>query len=218
MANYIATAKLTYHFPDYSEHCPLCERKNCAVRIGFYYRKQLVFGFKTYQNVPIARWLCQKKGHRKAKHRTFSLLPSSLIPYHHHDLDLIFETVIYQQQNEGSCEQVKNFISDKGIETDIALENNQIKDFQKMFSHAFSKLMAVPQLKQRIEQTDYFNSSDPIATVLNFIDSYNSPFLTTAYLQTAKIEKLTFDFFFNFQTTCYFDRHFLFGTPSQKRF
>jgi len=77
--------------------------------------------------------------------------------------------------------------------------------------------MAIPQLKQRIEQADFFQSNDPITTVINFIDSYKSQFLTTANLNTSNIEKLAFDFFFNFQTGCYFDRHFLFGTPSQKR-
>jgi len=218
MANYIATAKETYDFPDYSEQCPLCGEKNCAVRIGFYYRKKLVFKFKIYNNVPIPRWLCRKKGHLKAKHRTFSLLPSALIPYHSHDLNLISETVKYKQQTpDTSFENVKNYISDKGIETDITLENNQIKDFLKIFANAFAKLMAISELKQRIKQADYFNSSDPISTVTGFINSYKSPLLTTANLKASNIEKLAFDFFFSFQSGCFFDRHFLFGTPSQKR-
>jgi len=217
MANYIATAKESYDFPDYSEQCPLCGGKDCAVRIGFYYRKQVVFGFKNYKNVPIVRWLCRKKGHLKTRHRTFSLLPSALIPYHSYDLNLIFDTVNYQHQNDVTFEQTKNYISDKGIETDISLENNQINDFQKIFTSGFATLMAIPQLKQRIDQADYFQSNDPIKTVIRFIDSYKSQFLTTAILKISNIEKLAFDFFFNFQTGCYFDRHFLFGTPSQKR-
>ena len=217
MANYIATAKESYDFPDYSEQCPLCEGKDCAVRIGFYYRKKLVFEFKTYKNVPIPRWLCRKKAHLKAKHRTFSLLPNALVPYHSHDLNLFFDTVSYHHQNDITFEQTKSYISDKGIETDIPLENNQIKHFLQIFSNGFTKLMAIPELKQQIEQADCFHSSDPITTVLSFIDSYQSRFLTTANLKTSNIEKLAFDFFFNFQTAAYFDRHFLFGTPSQKR-
>ena len=218
MANYIATAKETYDFPDYSEQCPLCGGTNCAVRIGFYYRKQIVISFIAYSDVPILRWLCRKKGTQKPKHRTFSLLPSALIPYHSHDLNLIFETVKHIQQQSTTFEQTKSHISDKGIETDIALENNQIHDFLQIFTSAFTKLMAVPQLKQRIEQADYFHSSNPIITVISFINSYKSRFLTTANLKTSNIEKLAPDFFFNFQTACFFDRHFLFGTPSQKRF
>ena len=218
MANYIATAKQSYDFPDYSEQCPLCEGKDCAVRIGFYYRKQIVFEFNTYENVPIARWLCQQKGHRKPKQRTFSLLPSAFVPYHSRDLDLISETVKHKHQQETTTfEKTKSFISNKGIDTDISLENNQINDFQKIFTKAFTKLMAIPQLKQPIEQADYFQSNDPITTVISFINSYKSQFFTTANLKASNIEKLAFDFFFNFQTGCFFDRHFLFGTPSQNR-
>ena len=203
MANYIATAKESYDFPDYSEQCPLCSGKDCAVRIGFYYRKQVVMFFIAYSDVPIPRWLCRKKGHLKPKQRTFSLLPSALIPYHSHDLSLISETVKHKQQTPGATfEQTKSFISNKGIETDISLENNQINDFQKIFTNAFTKLMAIPQLKQRIEQADYFHSSDPITTVISFINSYKSRFLTTANLNTSNIEKLACDFFFNFQM-CY---------------
>ena len=191
----------------------------CVVgRIGFYNRKQLVISFIVYSEVPIPRWLCRKKGHQKPEHRTFSLLPYASIPYHSHDSNLISETVKYkQQQSDTTFEHVKSFISDKGIETDIALENNQIKDFLQIFTTAFSKLMAISELKQRIEQADFFDSSDPITTVISFIESYCSRFLTTANLKTSNIEKLAFDFFFTFQTGCYFDRHFPFGTPSQKR-
>ena len=218
MANYIATAKESYDFPDYSEQCPLCGGKDCAVRIGFYYRKQVVMSFIAYSDVPIPRWLCRKKGQLIVNHRTFSLLPSALIPYHGHDLSLISETVKHKQQTPGaSFEQTKSYISNKGIETDISLENNQINDFQKIFTNAFTKLMAIPEIKRLIKQADYFQSNVPITTVISFIDSYKSRFLTTANLKASNIEKLAFDFFFNFQTGCFFDRHFLFGTPSQKR-
>ena len=215
MAIYITTAKDTYEFPDYSDQCPLCGGNNCAVRIGFYIRKRLIFYLTTYYNVPIPRWLCRQKGPLKPKHRTFSLLPSALIPYHNSDLNLVSETVKYKQQPETTFEQTKSYISDKGQQTDIDLENNQIKHFQQLVTTAFSKLMAIPEIKQRISRD--FHSSDPIATVLSFGDRYHSPFLTTSKLEASNIEQLAWDFFYNFQSGCYFDRQFLFGTPSQKR-
>jgi hypothetical protein len=215
MANYIATAPATYGFPDFSQQCPLCGGKKCAVRIGFYYRKKLVFQFKTYKNVPMARWLCQEKGSLKVKHRTFSLLPSALIPYHRHDLNLVAETVKYKQQAGTSYEQTKSYIIDHAQQPDIDLENKQIKQFQQLITIAFTKLMAIPEIKQRISRDCH--SSDPIATVLRFADRYQSPFLTTSQLEGSNIEQLAWDFFYNFQRGCYFDRQFLFGTPSQKR-
>lgn len=213
---YISTAQKTYQFPDFSAQCPLCGGKNCAVRIGFYIRKRLVFYLRTYSDVPILRWLCRQKGPLKAKHRTFSLLPSALIPYHKNDLNLVSETVQYKlQQPQTTFEQTKNYISDKAQHPDIDLENSQIKQFQQLITTAFSKLMAIPEIKQLIGRD--FNSSDPIATVISFGDNYQSPFLTTSNLEASNIEKLSWDFFYNFQSGCYFDRQFLFGTPSQKR-
>ena len=217
MAVYIKTAKKTYEFPDYSEQCPLCGRKNCAVRIGFYIRKILVSNFKTYYDVPIPRWLCRKKGHLKPNHRTFSLLPYHLIPYHRHDLNLALDTVNFKSQLGTTFEQTKSYISDKGIGTVICLENDQIIDFQQIFTTAFSKLMTIPELKQLIVSGTDFDSNDPITTVISFIESYQSPCLSTEKLKASNVEKLSWDFFFNFQTGCYFDRQFLFGTPSQKQ-
>lgn len=215
MAIYIATAQEKYKFPDFSDLCPLCGGKNCAVRIGFYIRLKIVFYLKTYSNVPIPRWLCRQKGPLKSKHRTFSLLPTALIPYHSNDLNLVSETVKYKQQPETTFEQTKTHISDKAHQPNIDLENGQIKQFQQLITAAFSKLMAIPEIKQRIGV--HLNSNDPIATVLRFCDSYQSPFLTTSNLEASNIEKLAYDFFYNFQSGCYFDRHFLFGTASQKR-
>ena len=216
MAIYIATAKKTYQFPDFSEQCPLCGGKNCAVRIGFYIRKRLVLYLTTYYDVPIPRWLCRQKGPLKPKHRTFSLLPFALIPYHNNDLNLVAETVKYKQQQPGTTyEQTKSYIIDNAQQPDIDLENKQIKQFQQLVTTAFSKLMAIPEIKPRISCD--FHSSDPIATVLSFCDRYQSPFLTTSKLEASNIEQLAWDFFYNFQRGCYFDRQFLFGTPSQKR-
>jgi hypothetical protein len=215
MKVYIDTAQKTYNFPNFSDQCSLCGGKNCAVRIGFYIRKKLVICLETYYHVPIPRWLCQKKGPLKPKHRTFSLLPSALIPYHKNDLNLVSQTVKFKQQPPTTFEQTKSYISDNAKQPDIDLENNQIRHFQQLLTNAFSKLMAIPEIKQRINVN--FHSRDPIATVLSFSDSYQSPFLTTSNLNASNIEQLAWDFFYNFQRGCYFERHFLFGTPSQKR-
>ena len=219
MAIYITRAKTTYEFPDfYSKQCPLCGGIFCAVRIGYYYRKKISIQFITLVNVPIPRWLCRRLGHIKPKHRTFSLLPYALIPYHKHDLNLMLETLNYQsRQVKSTLEKTKIFISEKGIETDISLENNQIYDFTQIFNKAYSKLMTIPELKQSIVSLKDFDSSDPVGTVLSFIENYQSPFSTTTRLQASNIEKLSLDFFHNFQSGDQFDRHFLFGTSSQKR-
>lgn len=207
---------MIWDFPDYGDCCPLCGGNNCAVRIGFYTRKQVVVDNKIYENVPIARWLCQRKGYKKSTHKTFSLLPFQLIPYRRHGLNVIVDTVNFHHHNGSSLVQTKDFISDKGVNSDLPLENNQIHDFMKIFSQALSKLTTIPQLKQQISQASYWDSSDPIATMLQFIAGYHSCFATTQPLHASNAEQLALDFVYHFQTNDYFDRHFLFGTPSQK--
>lgn len=207
---------MTWDFPDYRTCCPLCGGKNCAVRIGFYKRKKVIVDYKIYADVPIARWLCQRKGPGKAQHKTFSLLPYQLIPYHRHGLNVIVDTVNFHHHNGTTLEQTKGFISSNGVDTDIPLENNHIHDFNNIFSQALLKLTTVAELNQQISQTSYWDSSDPIATMLQFINNYESLFLSTRKLQASNAEQLALDFLYHFQTDDYFDRHFLFGTPSQK--
>lgn len=80
-----------FDLPDFSDKCPICGAEGCAVFHGFYYRnmenairKELVL------DVPIARFEC----HRAypvlpGSHRTFSLLPDSLIPYLRRDIETV---------------------------------------------------------------------------------------------------------------------------------
>lgn len=207
---------MTWDFPDYSSSCPLCGGENCAVRIGFYERKLVIVDNRIYENVPIARWLCQQKGLRIPQHQTFSLLPYPLIPYHRHGLNVIVDTVNFHHHQSASLEQTKSYISRNGVNNDIPLENNQIHDFNKIFTQALLKLTTIAELNQQISQTSYWDSGDPIAIMLKFINDYESRFLSTQQLHASPAEQLALDFLYHFQTNDYFDRHFLFGTPSQK--
>jgi len=138
---------MTWDFPDYTDCCPLCQGENCAVRIGFYTRKQVVVDNKIYENVPIARWLCQRKGYKKSTHKTFSLLPFQLIPYHRHGLNFIVDTVNFHHRQGTSLERTKRLMSDMGVNDDLSLENNHIHDFMNIFSQALLKLTSIAELK-----------------------------------------------------------------------
>jgi hypothetical protein len=207
---------MTWDFPDYSACCPLCGGEHCAVRIGFYQRKKVIVDNRSYENIPIARWLCQRKGSKRPKHQTFSLLPYPLIPYHRHGLNVIVDTVNFHHHQGASFEQTKGFISSNGVDTDIPLENNQIHAFMKILTHALVKLTTIAELKQQINHTSSWDSSDPLATMLKFIAGYQSRFFATQQLHASPAEQLAVDFLYHFQTNDYGNRHFLFGTPSQK--
>ena len=166
--------------------------------------------------MPIARWLCHRQGHQKTLHKTFSLLPFQLLPYHRHGLNVIFDTLSFHQQHGTSFERTKRFISDAGVNDDLSLENNHIHDFMNIFSQALLKLSSVAELKQQISPTSDGDRRDPVNTMLQFITNYESRFLATQQLHASNAEKLAVDFFYHFQTGDYFQRHFLFGTPSHK--
>jgi hypothetical protein len=145
------------------------------------------------------------------------LLPYPLIPYHQHDLNTTLEAVRFSCDRRHSLEDTKDFISAQGINTGIIIENSQIYDFRNIFSQSFSKLLWVPEIKQKIITSGAFQSESPLQTVIDFIECYQSPMKRAYHMQTSNIEKLSMDFFFHYQTGDYASRDFLFGTPSQKR-
>jgi hypothetical protein len=82
-----------FNFPNFSQECPICHGKNCAVRIGYYNRWTIDIDVKTGKivilQIPIARYLCKGVNKAKRSHRTFSLLPDTLIPYNQISLFLM---------------------------------------------------------------------------------------------------------------------------------
>jgi hypothetical protein len=157
---------------------------------------------------------CQQKGFLKSSHRTFSLLPSFLVPYHKHDLDTMVDTLNHQNQDpKPSLVQTIDLISALGLNDDIPLENSQIHHFRNIFEQAFYKIVSIPELKNLISY-----DKNPLESILDIIEHYKSPFHTTTSMNASNVQQLAWDFFFNFQITPFFDRQFLFGTPSQKRF
>ena len=107
-------------------------------------------------------------------------------------------------------------MSDTGVNDDLSLENNHIHDFMNIVSQSLLKLTSIAELKDQISQASYWDISDPINTMLQFINNYESRFLATQKLHASNAEKLAMDFLYHFQNDHYFQRHFLFGTPSQK--
>jgi hypothetical protein len=80
-------------FPDFSDECPLCGGRHCAVRIGYYYRWTIDFDLKNntivFFHIPIARYLCRRVHKPRYKHKTFSLLPTPLVPYNRISITLM---------------------------------------------------------------------------------------------------------------------------------
>jgi hypothetical protein len=185
------------------------------VRIGYYHREKVIIRFKVYNKFPIARYRCNRTGPLCPPHLTFSLLPQPLIPYYSNDVNVAFETVTCQHTTAACLENIKRMVGGKGKNDYLSLENNQIYDFQQLFVQAFEKISAIPVLKPYCQTAaTQWGNQHPIRLLLNFIDNYHSPFLTNKGTQ---VENVAWDFFCEYQPGCYFQRQFLFGTPSQQR-
>ncbi len=170
----------------------------------------MIINGSIYYKVEIQRLECQRLGHLKPKHKTFSLLPHQAIPYHQHDLDQMLATAQYNAVN--NIEDTKKYITKRN---DISLEHSQINELNNIMNEAFLKLTSIDNLSNMIKNSNYFNSKNPVETVINFVKYYHS---NTVLSGMPNIEQLSLDYFYHFQNEqSYFNRHFLFGTPSQKR-
>ncbi len=128
----------------------------------------------------------------------------------------MLDTLIYHHQSpERTFKQTKEVMSSKGVNDDISLENYQIHHFTQLFNTAFYKQASTTKAKQHFAQDDL--THNPVAFMLHVTNNYQSPFQTTQAMKASNIEKLAWDFLYNFQTGHLFNRHFLFGSPSQKR-
>jgi hypothetical protein len=180
------------------------------VKIGQYIRKKIIVLSVIYLNVLIQRWLCKNIKNNPTHHKTFSLLPQMLVPYHQQDINSILETAEYKANH--SYEQTKDFVQQK---TDQSLEYSQITNINKLIEQTFIKINAIAELKTMISQSGALNSNAPVASIITFIKTYKSNVASTTTLKVSNAEKLALDFFFHFQNPFYFKRQFLFGTPSQ---
>jgi len=66
--------------PDYRDSCPLCGGADCAVRHGLYFRQAVGRDGTLYEEFPMARFLCRRRGPGKPRAVTFSVLPAGLAP------------------------------------------------------------------------------------------------------------------------------------------
>jgi hypothetical protein len=94
-------------FPDFSDCCPICHGRDCAVRIGFYYRTAFDIFLMVYiTDLPIARYKCQRKRKPLVKDLTFSLLPHCLIPYLKPTIPSFMDIIYDKYHHKKSTEKI----------------------------------------------------------------------------------------------------------------
>jgi hypothetical protein len=200
---------------DVYHQCPLCGASHCAKFIGYYQRPVIDENGTYYKALPVARYLCRRKGGQPiVDHKTFSLLPYQLVPYSKYSIPFIFRVLksIYVQGQ--SVMEVQTYLSrsqQTGIYIDLGAAS--IYGFKKVILEAISKLLSsayYPDAEKIVHQS---RNHQRIKAFVSFAQAF------CCYKVSPCIRgpcALSYDFYM--QGGGWFrNSYFLFGTPSQFR-
>jgi hypothetical protein len=199
--------------PSFDDCCPICHAKNCAVRIGFYFR--IAVDFETgliIEALPIVRFLCKRKGKPRIKDRTFSLLPSVLIPYRRLSIKslmiIVREKLAAMQRVIEIPGKIINYFAPEAV---FSFETCYIYNYLKIFKNTVSKLNIFlrKNLKQDVHLTT--TTREGLVFAYNFIEKYID-------LKTNEKGANAIDWYYYTKSGGFLkNSQFLFGTPYQHR-
>lgn len=167
-----------WEFPDFSDKCPICGAKKCAVRIGYYYRWVYIFKLEIKLYIPVARYLCRRKNKTKSQwkstHKTFSLLPSQLIPYMMYDLDSMLYIADSRLKKGETFLDIATDISTIAEHPVISISTATIIEYLKIFVNGCTKLKTLCE----IVYDTYERYIDPIKNhtggIIKFVQDIHS--------------------------------------------
>ena len=119
-----------HNFPDFQDSCFICGKMDCAVKWGLYSRKD---------GTLIQRWLCSSTLKEKNKHRTFSLLPWPLVPYHSYNAELYWDIFQKITQAGTHCEIANTYIPQKYSNIEIGSLLGSITPYKRLIESALLK-------------------------------------------------------------------------------
>lgn len=201
-------------FPSFSDRCPICHGRDCAVRIGYYYRSALELQLNEqiiiFYLVPVPRYLCREKQKSKMKHRTFSLLPDMLIPYCRISINLLIYILQHLIEQTHTTAQTLNKLD--AISPDACmLSEKTIRRLLNLFEKTRIKLILFfQQYGDRYHAPPEFSSYNTVQT-FNFIIKYPDPQEDGLNCPAYWLSRLYYK-----QCGSYIkNAHFLFGTAAQ---
>ena len=179
-----------WNFPVFTQSCPICGGKNCAIRHGYYDRWAYSFKEQRWIEVPIARYICRRKGKPDSptSHRTFSLLPSCLSAYQQYDIYCLLSAAALIVQKQLSFFQAAQRLSEQMADDSFNFEAVNVARCTALFQTACLKLQ-------------YFNKElnvpDDLFALNKLISQDDLPLYLSGFFEKTG--------------------RFLFGTPSQHR-
>jgi hypothetical protein len=202
-----------FSFPDFSVECPICGGKNCAVRIGYYYRWAIDIDLQNNKiqilRIPSARYLCRGIKKPKHKHKTFSLLPDMLIPYNHISIHLmmyILQLLITEKYPGHTLEEIDSITPD-----DTFFSEKMLNHLFEIIRQARIKLILFYQQFKNTERAPpdlhAYTMDETITYILRYPAPANEHPLKGAYHLSV--------LYYTTQGEYHKNARFLFGTASQ---
>jgi hypothetical protein len=191
------------------ESCPLCGGAQCPRYLGVYYRSVVDEGGTYYKKYPIARFLCRKKGKKRSKHVTFSLMPSGLIPYVKYSLVFVVKAMNLIHMEKKTIKEVLDYLS--GLDGSIMLNitSKELYIFRDYIISCIDKIiiMGYKGLNSKLKEIDSADSR--IKWFLSYLEGKTDGKADYA-------DEVSYDFYESlggYKTNSFF----LFGIPSQFR-
>ena len=132
--------------PDFRRRCPLCAGAGCAVRQGLYFRRVVDGEGAVYERFPVSRFLCQRKGPRQARDRTFSVLPTELVPRRRFALPLMLWVLELRLLRQRSVQQVLDALATLPADSRGVLLPDEVLVYRilHLFSRVYERLQSFP--------------------------------------------------------------------------
>jgi hypothetical protein len=200
---------------DFRTCCPICGGENCARFIKYYTRGVIDENGTYYNNFPIARYLCDRRGGQSGvSHKTFSLLPYQLVPYTKHSVPFIIKMLEVKHIEGLSISKLQDYVADFGEDEILSITSDQLSDFKQLIHDAINKIMTTEHYLEVREKISLMGSEqERLITFIEFAQGF----------ECFKIDPqirgpcgLPYDFYLTEGGYCH-NAPFLFGTPSQFR-
>ncbi len=186
------------------------------MRIGYYYRwvvhlQDDIAGCYILR-IPIARYLCREKQKRKHRHRTFSLLPDTLIPFYAITIDtlvFIMSLLLIESYSPGKALNSLDAVSPE----DILFSKKSLLRYSALFEQTRIKLILFFQKPGSKNRGPPGIESFTRPEILDFIIHYSREKQSDIQSNACNLSR----FYYSRQGTYMKNAHFLFGTAAQFR-
>lgn len=196
-------------FPSFRECCPICHGQNCAVRIGFYYRRVTDIFSKESFTIPIARFKCNQLNTPRIKDRTFSLLPDSLIPYYSITIDTLMFIVMLKFTQSKTNIDILDILYEKFYSISFNITEISLERYYHLFHQACLKLKWFFTNHKNHSPPDFHHRSN--FQIARFINTFSYSSEDESYSGPIGLS----DFNYIREGGYVKNARFLFGTPYQ---